>query len=103
MPRIPPFRLTLALDGQWQKLGARVEGQWVANQDRIANYELPTDGYFLLNAGVDYQLPWGDSVTTIYLKGVNLLDEEARQSTSFLKDVAPLGGRGLVAGLRVEF
>ena len=103
MPRIPPFRLTLALDGQWQKLGARVEGQWVANQDRIADYELPTDGYFLLNAGVDYQLPLGDSVTTIYLKGVNLLDEEARQSTSFLKDVAPLGGRGLVAGLRVEF
>jgi iron complex outermembrane receptor protein len=103
VPRIPPFRVTLAADGQWQDLGARLEGQWVAQQDRIADYELPTDGYFLVNAGMDYRFQLGEAATTLFLKGVNLLDEEARQSTSFLKDVAPLAGRGWIAGLRMEF
>jgi iron complex outermembrane recepter protein len=37
------------------------------------------------------------------VKGVNLTDEEARQSTSILKDIAPLGGRGVIAGVRAEF
>jgi iron complex outermembrane receptor protein len=103
LPRIPPFRATLGLDYQWEKVGASMEGQWSAKQDRIADYELPTDGYFLLNAGVDYTLTTGRVTTTVFVKGVNLLDEEARQSTSFLKDVAPLAGRGMVAGLRMEF
>ncbi len=103
LPRIPPFRTSLALDYQCGSIGARLDGQWAANQDRHADYELPTDGYFLLNAGLTYDLKIGAAATTFYLKGVNLLDQDARQSTSFLKDVAPLAGRGVVAGLRAEF
>lgn len=103
LPRIPPFRSSIMLDYQRDAIGARLEGQWAANQDRHADYELPTDGYFLLNAGVTYDLTIGDVNTTFYLKGVNLLDQEARQSTSFLKDIAPLAGRGLVVGLRSQF
>jgi iron complex outermembrane recepter protein len=103
LPRIPPFRTTLAFDYQRDRLGARLDGQWAANQDRHADYELPTDGYFLLNAGLSYDVEIGSLATTFYLKGVNLLDQDARQSTSFLKDVAPLAGRGLVVGLRSEF
>jgi len=103
LPRIPPFRSSLLLDYQFENFGARLEGQWSARQDRTADYELPTDGYFLINAGVSYDLKIADVATTFYLKGVNLLDEEARQSTSFLKDIAPLPGRGLVAGLRTVF
>ncbi|RYD18203.1 MAG: TonB-dependent receptor [Verrucomicrobiaceae bacterium] len=103
LPRIPPFRSTVTLDYQRDAIGARLEGQWAANQDRHADYELPTDGYFLLNAGVTYDLAIGDVNTTFYVKGVNLLDQEARQSTSFLKDIAPLAGRGVVVGLRSQF
>ncbi len=103
LPRIPPFRSSLLLDYQYEDFGARIEGQWTAEQNRTADYELPTDGYFLLNAGVSYTLETANVATTFYLKGVNLLDEEARLSTSFLKDIAPLPGRGLVAGLRTVF
>lgn len=39
----------------------------------------------------------------IFLQGRNLLDEEMRVHTSFLKNFAPLPGRALVAGLRGEF
>ncbi|RYD32807.1 MAG: TonB-dependent receptor, partial [Verrucomicrobiaceae bacterium] len=103
LPRIPPFRSTVMLDYQRDAVGARLEGQWAANQDRHADYELPTDGYFLLNAGLTYDLAIANVNTTFYVKGVNLLDQEARQSTSFLKDIAPLAGRGVVVGLRTQF
>jgi iron complex outermembrane receptor protein len=103
VPRIPPFRATAALDYQLNNWGARIEGQYAAHQDRHDINELPTDAYVLVNAALSYKLALGDVDTTFYLKGVNLTDEEARQSTSILKDIAPLAGRGLVAGVRAEF
>jgi iron complex outermembrane receptor protein len=39
----------------------------------------------------------------IFLRGTNLLDEDIRQHTSPLKDLAPLPGRSLHAGVRFEF
>jgi iron complex outermembrane receptor protein len=39
----------------------------------------------------------------MYLKGVNLLNQDIRYSTSILKDVAPAGARGVVAGARLTF
>ncbi len=103
VPRIPPFRFSAALDYGNGPFNARLEGQYAAAQHDHADYELPTEGYFLVNASVSYDLKLADVATTIYLKGVNLTDEEARQSTSFLKDVAPMPGRGVVAGIRAEF
>ena len=39
----------------------------------------------------------------VFLRGKNLADEEARRSTSFLAAFAPLPGRSLEAGVRLEF
>ena len=103
IPRIPPFRMGAALDYSKGPFDARLEGQYAAAQHRHADYELPTDGYFLVNASVSYDLQLGGVATTVYLKGSNLTNEEARQSTSFLKDIAPMAGRGVVAGIRAEF
>ena len=103
LPRIPPFRGSAALEYQIDRWAARLEGQYAAHQDRHDANELPTDSYFLVNAALSYSLPIGDTNTTFYVKGVNLTDEEARQSTSILKDIAPLAGRGVVAGVRAEF
>ena len=103
LPRIPPFRATTALEYRIDGWGARVEGQYAAHQDRHDVNELPTDAYFLVNAALSYRVQLGDVDTTFYVKGVNLTDEEARQSTSILKDIAPLAGRGVVAGMRAEF
>ncbi len=103
LPRIPPFRALAALDYNWGAWSARLEGQYAAEQNRHDANELPTDSYFLVNASLGYTLELGDTTTTFYLKGVNLTDEEARLSTSILKDIAPLGGRGVVAGVRTDF
>ncbi len=104
LPRIPPFRTSAALVYSWgDRFGGRVEGQYVHEQDRTAEFELPTDSYFLLNASVNYRVPAGPIEFDIYLKGTNLTDEEARLHTSFLKDIAPLAGRGALLGLRATF
>lgn len=103
VPRIPPFRTRAALEYGKGPIKARLEGLYAASQDRHADYELPTDSYFLVNASISYDLQLGGVATTIYLKGSNLTNEEARQSTSFLKDIAPMPGRGVVLGLRAEF
>ena len=39
----------------------------------------------------------------LFLRGTNLGDEDARRHASPLKDIVPLPGRSLVAGLRWDF
>lgn len=103
LPRIPPFRSTLALDYQLDQIGARIDAQWCARQADTAVNEIPTDSYILLSAGIDYTYRIGGVTTTFFMKGVNLLGQEARPSTSYLKDIAPLASRGVILGVRGEF
>lgn len=103
LPQIPPFRSSAALDYRLDKWSARLEGLLASKQDRTANFELPTDGYFLVNASLGYEVDLGGVATTFYIKGSNLTNEEVRQSTSVLKDIAPMAGRGVLVGVRGEF
>lgn len=104
LPRITPFRASAALVYQWSdRFDARIEGQYVREQDRTAEFELPTDDYFLLSASASYRIKAGPIDFDVYLKGTNLTDEEARVHTSFLKDIAPLAGRGALLGVRATF
>jgi len=45
----------------------------------------------------------GTVTTTFFLRGNNLLDQDMRAHTSFIKDFAPMPGRSVVAGLRANF
>ena len=48
--------------------------------------------------------PFGDRHgLTIFFLGRNLLDQEARVHTSFIKEFAPLPGVDLRAGFRFDF
>ena len=103
LPRIPPFHLTNALVFQRGGLTARLEGIYAAPQDRLAANELRTDSYFLVNASLNYQFKVAKTTCDLFLKGMNLTNEQAREHTSFLKDQLPLPGRGLVVGMKVAF
>lgn len=104
LPRITPFRTSATLVYGWHdRFHARIEGQYAHEQNRTAEFELPTDGYFLLHASMSYRLPVRSAEFEVYLKGTNLTDEEARLHTSFLKEIAPLAGRGALLGLRASF
>jgi iron complex outermembrane receptor protein len=101
LPRVPPQRIGLGLHGGWNRFDANIDATFADDQDDVAENELPTEGYTLLNAGVSYRFP--DPDLYIYLRGSNLLDEDIRQHTSPLKDLVPLPGRSLHAGVRFDF
>jgi iron complex outermembrane recepter protein len=48
-------------------------------------------------------LPVGQGDVLVFLRGSNLLDEDARRHSSPLKEIAPLPGRSAHLGLRAEF
>ncbi|MGK6356379.1 TonB-dependent receptor [Sphingomonas sp. DT-207] len=101
-PRIPPLRLLGGLEAQSDSLTGRVEVEHSFEQDRIAAFETPTDGFTLVNASIAWK-PWGNrSNTSLMLSANNIFDVEARRHTSVLKDYAPLAGRDIRATLRVE-
>jgi iron complex outermembrane receptor protein len=103
LPRISPFHASAALDYKRGAFGARLESVFSAHQAETADNELPTDSYVMFNAALSYTITSGPVTTDLYIKGVNLTDEEAREHTSFLKDSVPLHGRGVVAGVKVNF
>jgi len=103
LPRIAPQRVGAGLAYQRAQLGARVDTTWVGGQDRVTANELPTDGYVLLNAAMTWRMKLQGAQFEAFLRGINLLNEEARNHASFLKDRAPQGARSAQIGLRGRF
>ena len=103
LPRISPLRLGVGADYRLAAFGARVDVIHAFAQNRVASGELPTDAYTLVNLALTYQVPWQGATVETFLRAQNLLDREARVHTSYLKDVAPLPGRGIQLGLRASF
>jgi iron complex outermembrane receptor protein len=90
----------LGLEAERGALSARAELRYLAKQDDVAAFELPTDDSLVLNASLGWKLT---PSLTLQLEGRNLTDEEVRLSTSPLKEVAPQPGRNLRLGLRASF
>ncbi|HYD87385.1 MAG TPA: TonB-dependent receptor [Vitreimonas sp.] len=94
-PRIPPSSLTLGVEAQNEFWSGRLEAVDTAEQDRLAPFETPTDGYTLINAGLSWR-PQGEAgAWTLRIDGRNLTDELGRVHSSFLKDELPLPGRNV--------
>jgi iron complex outermembrane recepter protein len=103
LPRITPFRYGISLNYESEHWLATIEGWRVDAQNRVAEFETPTPGYTFLNASIGYKFQWGRTYNYLYARGTNLLNAEARDHLSFLKEVLPLPGRGVVVGLRTTF
>lgn len=103
VPRIPPLRLLGGLEAQSEGLDGRVEVEWNADQQKVAAFETPTDGFTMINASLAWR-PWGrDRNVSLVLSASNIFDVEARRHASFTKNYVPLAGRDLRASLRLSF
>lgn len=103
LPQIPPLRFGAGLhydQDQWH-IGA--QAFYYDRQDKLAENELPTGSFTLAEVDASYRVPFGSASVFLFLKGTNLLDEDARQHASPLKDIAPLPGRSWHLGARAEF
>lgn len=103
LPRISPARYSAGLDWHLGELRANIEYQHVRRQDRTAPLETETAGYDMVDLGVSYFFHLRNTELEAFARAKNLLDEEARVHTSFLKNFAPLPGRNYTFGLRGRF
>jgi len=102
-PRTPPLRVGLSVDyaaGPWSGFVSVLRA---ARQDRVGTFETETPGYTRLDAEVAHTWSLGTNrLATLFLQGRNLMNEDVRLSTSFVKDLVPMPGRSLYAGLRIR-
>ena len=104
LPRIAPARLGSELRWERDALRASLGAVRYMEQDRVAAFESPTPGYTLVDAHFAWHADTrAGNAWELFVDGRNLLDTEARPHTSFLKDVAPLPGRGVELGVRAYF
>ncbi len=104
VPRMPPLRFGFQLDhskGNWDTNLRLTRGE---TQTHTGEFDTPTAGYLLLSLGTQYQLLNVHEVDImIFAKGNNLLNENIRNSTSYLRNFAPEPGRGAEIGFRVSY
>ncbi len=104
LPRIAAPRVGAEL--RWKRGGLRLSlgGVHYFEQDDVAALEAKSADYTLVDAHAAWHVdtPAGNG-WELFLDGNNLLDEEARPHTSFLRNIAPLPGRGVTFGVRAFF
>lgn len=104
VPRMPPLRYGLQLDYNQDKLSSYLRFVRADDQPYAGDFETTTAGYFLLNVGVNYQVKaYQDAKLMVFAKGNNLLDQNIRNSTSYLRNFAPEPGIGAEVGFRLSY
>lgn len=102
LPRISPTRLGVGFDTGYGDWDISVDYRRVFKQTKTAVAEDDTSGYNL----VSFDLFWRpDSFKggEVFVQGRNLLNEDGRRHTSFLKNEAPIIGRTIMTGVRFDF
>ncbi|MBL4617641.1 MAG: TonB-dependent receptor [Robiginitomaculum sp.] len=100
LPRIPPLSLGAGLVLQNDTWRLRAEIDYAARQNDLAPNTLPTNVFALINLQSSYRI---SERITLRSSINNLLNSEARQHTSYLKESVPLPGRNFKLGLTLVF
>jgi iron complex outermembrane receptor protein len=104
LPFIPPLRFGATLAWQREGFAAALGGAFAARQDRVPQFQTTTAGYANVFLNASYRWRAGPGVELeAFVQGTNLLNETIRFSTSSLKDIAPVGARAVLAGVRGTF
>ena len=103
VPRMTPARLGLQILAQYGGWDTSVSSIFVSEQNKVAQLETKTDDYIMLNARLSKTLHSANSNIKVFVKGENLLDEDARQHTSLQKDHLPLPGRNIGVGMSLHY
>ena len=104
VPRMPPLRYGMQLSyekNDWSTNARLTRGE---AQDYAGANDSNTSGYLLLNLGGQYRMAsFADSEVLLFAKAKNLLNENIRNSTSYLRNFAPEPGRSAEIGIRVTY
>ncbi len=103
LARIPPLRLSTGADftvAAWEFGG---ELRYHFRQNRVPDHERTVPGFAMLDLRARWT-PWNAAErVTLTARLENALNREARDATSFVRELAPRPGRNLILGVEVAF
>ncbi|MFI3196823.1 MAG: TonB-dependent receptor [Methylococcaceae bacterium] len=104
VPRMPPLRYGLQLSYEKNDWSTDVRLTRGEAQTYAGDNQSTTPGYLLLNLGAQYQVAsFHESQVMLFAAGKNMLNENIRNSTSYLRNFAPDPGRSAEIGIRVSY
>jgi iron complex outermembrane recepter protein len=103
LPRISPGRIGAALHGLESGWTWRLDATYHFAQNHTAPDETRTAGFTMIGASLAHPIKFAQLDGQFTLRAINLLDQEARNASSFIKGALPMPGRGVEAGLRLNF
>ena len=103
LPLVPPLKGHAALKYERPLWFVRGEAEMAARQDRIGEFEAPTDGYTVLNFTAGTRLTLAGRLNVLTASLDNITDTEYRNHLSRVKEIMPEAGRGLSVTYRVVF
>jgi iron complex outermembrane recepter protein len=103
IPRTPPARLGTELSYESGSWIASVSAIHSSAQNNSGVNEEKTESYSRIDTRIAYRITQARIHYLFFVKGTNLLDEDIRQATSYLRDIAPEAGRNIQLGVNVSF
>ena len=103
IPRIAPQRSIYKLVYSEEDLKILLSFKDVDNQDDVGVGETVTAGYEMLDMRITKTIQAGNGSLNVSVFGSNLLDEVARNHSSFVKNEVPLAGRNYGAKFTYKF
>ena len=100
---IPPDLLRIQLEKRVSFLNNTIEGIFVSDQNKLGEFEYPTDGYKLLNYNCSYTFSKNENIHQIIFQVTNILDETYYNHLSKIKMIMPEPGRGINLRYKVNF
>ena len=101
---MPPLRYGSQIDFSHEAWSAFLRVTRGNRQGDAGENETQTPGWVLMNLGVQYDAKIETNTRVLfYARGNNLLNQNIRNSTSYLKNYAPEPGRGVQVGLEIQF
>jgi iron complex outermembrane receptor protein len=104
VPRMPPLRYGFQLSYEKADFSGNLRFTRAEAQNNPGQFDTRTPGYLLLNLQTQYRLAsFQDAEVLLFAKGKNLLNENIRNSTSYLRNFAPEPGRSAELGIRITY
>ncbi|MDD1615905.1 MAG: iron complex outermembrane recepter protein [Methylococcaceae bacterium NSP1-2] len=104
VPRMPPLRYGLQLSYEKSDFSTNARLTRGEAQTHAGANETSTASYLLLNLGAQYHIASvADADIMVFANAKNLLNENIRNSTSYLRNFAPDAGRSGEVGIRVSY
>ncbi|MFS8638573.1 MAG: TonB-dependent receptor [Gemmatimonadota bacterium] len=103
LPQIPPLQGRLGARYETERYFVAAGWKGAARQDRVGEFETPTDGYGVFDASAGVRWSVGGQLHTLTLRVDNITNEVYRDHLSRIKEIMPQAGRGASLLYRVNF